>query len=74
LADLANKPRLVAEVRSPDNLPRLFTNQLLNAAVVSRFQFPSPGTREPNTPDEWFIKRFQVVTAATALPLPQTTH
>ena len=68
LAELSNKPRLVAGARSPDNLPRLFTNQLLNVAVVSRFQFPSPGVREPNTPDEWFTKRFQIVTAATVLP------
>jgi hypothetical protein len=68
LAELVNKPRLIAEARSPDNLSRCFTNQLLNVAVVSRFQFPSPGVREPNTPDEWFTKRFQVVTSATALP------
>lgn len=71
VAELGNKPKLIAESRSPDNLPKLFQNQLLQVAVVSRFQFPSPGHEKPKTPQEWFTKRFQIITQATASSLPK---
>ena len=72
LAELTRKPKLVAESRSPDYLQKLIENQLIAVAVVSRFQFPSPGTDSPKTPQEWFTKRYQVVTAQTAATLPKT--
>jgi len=69
-AELAVKPRLIAEARGVDNLSSLFQHQLLDVAVVSRFQYPAPGTRKPKTPQEWFTKRYQIVTAANAATLP----
>jgi hypothetical protein len=68
LEELAKKPKLVAEARSPDNLPKLFEQNLLNAAVVSRFQFPAPGPVKAKTPDEIFNKRYQIVTASAPSP------
>lgn len=71
IAELGNKPKLIVEDRSPYDLQRLFTNDLLHVAVVSRFQFPSPGTEKPKTPQEWFTKRFQIVTPSMASSLPK---
>ncbi len=71
VAELTRKPKLVAESRSPDYLPSLFSNQLITVAVVSRFQFPSPASGDPKSPQEWFTKRYQVVTAETAATLPK---
>ena len=71
IAELGNKPKLIAEARSPDNLQKLFQNQLLQAAVVSRFQFPSPGPEKPKTPQEWFTKRFQIITQSMSSSLPK---
>lgn len=66
------KPKLVALSRSTDNLPALFHTQLINVAVVSRYQFPSPGPDNPRTPQEWFTKRFQVVTPESLKALPES--
>lgn len=63
LAELGRKPRFIAESRSGDNLPALFENKLIDVAVVSRFQFPAPAPEKPHSPDEWFVKRYQVLTA-----------
>jgi len=63
IAELGRKPRFVAESRSGDNLPALFENKLIDVAVVSRFQFPAPGPEHPKTPQEWFAKRYQIITA-----------
>ncbi len=71
VAELGAKPKLIAEDRSPYDLQRLFTNDLLHVAVVSRFQFPSPGTDKPRTPQEWFTKRFQIITPSMLSSLPQ---
>jgi hypothetical protein len=72
LAQLTNKPpKLIAEARSTDHLPKLFENKLIEVAVVSRFEFPSPGTDNPRTREEWFTKRYQVVTATNAVSLPK---
>jgi hypothetical protein len=68
VAELVKKPKLIAEARSPDNLPRLFDQKLLNAAVVSRFQFPAPGPVKANTADEIFNKRYQIVTTSAPNP------
>jgi hypothetical protein len=65
------KPKLIALSRSTDNLPGLFNAQLINVAVVSRFHFPSPGTDNPRTPEEWFTKRFQIVTPESFKALPE---
>jgi hypothetical protein len=71
MEELGNlKPKLVAETRAPDNLPYLFANKLVEVAVVSRFQFPSPGPRAPKTASEWFTNRFQVVAADAVGTLP----
>lgn len=64
IAELAKKPKLIAEARSADNLPKIFEQKLLNSAIVSRFQFPAPGPLKAKTADEIFNKRYQIVTAA----------
>ena len=62
ISELGTKPKLVLESRSGDNVPALFEKKLAIAAVVSRFQFPAPAPEKPRTPEEWFVKRYQVVT------------
>ena len=71
LAELGKKPRFVAESRSGDNLPGLFENKLIDVAVVSRFEFPAPGPEKPRTPQEWFTKRYQIITAQAVGTLPK---
>jgi hypothetical protein len=66
IGELKRKPKLIAEVRSPDNLPQLFEHDLIQVALVSRFQFPAPGPIKPRTLDEWFTKRYQILTAQSA--------
>ncbi len=70
-AELTVKPRFIAEARAIDNLPSLFQHQLLEVAVVSRFQYPSPGPERPKTAEEWFNNRYQIVTATNAAALPK---
>jgi len=70
VAELTKLPKFVAETRSPDNLPKLFKNNLIQVAVVSRFKFPSPGTDNPKTGEEWFNKRYQIITDDNAKLLP----
>jgi|ERR1051326_184250 hypothetical protein len=65
LAELSRKPKFIAESRSGDNLPALFENKLIDVAVVSRFEFPAPGPEKPTTPQEWFTRRYQILTAQT---------
>lgn len=69
--ELEKKPKLIVESRSTDNLPKLFEKQLVQIAVVSRFQFPSPVKENPRTPQEWFTKRYQIVVAAGVAALPK---
>ena len=71
MAELAIKPRFIAESRSVDNLPKLFQHQLIDVAVVSRFQYPAPAPEKPRTPQEWFTKLFQVVTAQSVAAVPK---
>lgn len=66
VAELGKKPKLIVESRSGDNVYSLFQDKLIVAAVVSRFQFPAPAPEKPHTPDEWFVKRYQVLTADNA--------
>jgi hypothetical protein len=74
IAELAKKPKLIVESRSGDHVPDLFESQLLNVAVVSRFEFPAPGPEKPKTPQQWFEKRYQVLTAETASQLPKPSN
>jgi hypothetical protein len=71
MAELDKKPKLIAETRSYDNLGKLFESNLISVAVAARFQFPSPGPEKATTPDEWFTKRYQIVTPETAKSLPK---
>jgi len=71
ISELKKVPKFIAESRSPEYLPRLFEKQLIHAAVVSRFSFPAPGPVEPKTPEEWFNKRYQVLTAEVAGTIPR---
>ncbi len=71
MAELAIKPRFIAESRSVDNLPKLFEHQLIDVAVVSRFQYPAPPPEKPGTPQEWFTKRFQAVTPQSVANVPK---
>jgi coenzyme F420-reducing hydrogenase delta subunit len=71
-AELGKKARLIAESRSGDNLPALFERKLIEVAVVSRFEFPAPGPEKPTTPEEWFVKRYQVLTADPGDKLSKT--
>ena len=71
IAELGTKPKLIVEDRSPYDLHRLFTNELLHVAVVSRFEFPAPSVEKPKTPQQWFTKRFQIVTPQTMSSLPK---
>ena len=71
LAELAKSPKFIAEARSPDHLPKLFEKRLIQAAIVSRFVFPAPGPLHPKTPQEWFDKRYQVITADGVSTIPK---
>jgi hypothetical protein len=72
VAELGTKPKLIVESRSGENLYGLFQDKLVVAAVVSRFQFPAPAPEKPHTPNEWFVKRYQVLTPDDVKILPKT--
>ncbi len=63
-------PKFIAEVRQAEKLKTLFDKKVIDAAIVSRFEFPAPGPEKARTAQEWFEKRYQVVTAANAATLP----
>jgi hypothetical protein len=69
IKELKITPKLVAETRSADNLPKLFKKKLIHVAVVSRFTFPAPIEGRPRDARQWFDKYRQVVTADTAKQL-----
>ncbi len=71
VAELTNPPKFIAESRTPDHLPKLFDKQIIQVAVVSRFVFPAPGPREPRTAQEWFDKRYQVISADSVKTIPK---
>ncbi len=70
LADLPKVPKFIAESRSPDHLPKLFQKQIIQVAIVSRFVFPAPDPRTPKTPQQWFDKRYQLITADDVKTIP----
>src|SRR6185436_15607884 len=57
IKELTKMPKFIVQARSPDHLFKLFEKKLVQAAVVSRFNFPAPGPTTPKTPEEWFTKR-----------------
>ncbi|HEU0009033.1 MAG TPA: hypothetical protein VFT34_04370 [Verrucomicrobiae bacterium] len=70
IRELQARPKLIVEARSADKLKRLFDQHLLHVAIVSRFQFPAPVEGNPGTLRQWFDKRFQIVTAESAVTVP----
>ena len=70
LAQLKKTPKFVAEARSAEKLKRLFEQKVLSAAIVSRFQFPTPIKGQPRSPQEWFDQRYQIVTTSNLGELP----
>ena len=70
MRQLEAKPKFIAEARSAEKLKKLFEKEILHAAVVSRFQFPSPVEGKPATSRQWFDKRFQLITTENAASLP----
>jgi hypothetical protein len=70
MAEIATRPKFIAESSSTEHLPDLFAKQILQVAVVSRFVFPAPGPHKPKTPQEWFDKRYQIVTASAVASIP----
>ncbi len=74
ITQLKSQPKFIAESRSVEGLKKLFDKQLLHAAVVSRFQYPTPVKHTPRTRQEWFDQRFQVVTATNATFLPASAE
>ena len=70
ITQLEGKPKFIAECRSAEKLKKLFDKNVLQVAIVSRFEFPAPGKHNPKTPSQWFEKRFQVVTEKNSKDLP----
>lgn len=73
ISELQKVPKLIAEARSVDHLPKLFKKELISVVVASRFAFPAPGPIQPRNAHERFDKRYQVVVASnvTAIPKPE---
>ena len=71
ITELKKVPKLVAEARSVDNLPKLFKKELISIAVASRFNFPAPGPIQPRTAQERFDKRYQIVVAESVGTIPK---
>jgi hypothetical protein len=66
IAQLSDKrPRFIAESMTTEKMQKLFDKDILQLAVVGRFEFPAP-VRKPKTPHEWFENRYQIVTAQNA--------
>ncbi len=70
IGEMKYSPIFIAETRSTDHLPKLFEKKVIRVAVVSRFLFPAPGPLKPSTPQEWFDKRYQIVTALDPNTIP----
>jgi len=74
VSELTKMPKFIAETRSPDHLPKLFDKQLIQVAVACRFVFPAPGPRKIKTPQQWFDKRYQIVSADSAQTIPPASE
>ncbi len=73
LDQVGKSPSFVAECRSADKIKRLFDKNILQVAVVNRFEYPAPVKHNPKTPKQWFEKYYQVVTAENASSLPKNS-
>ncbi len=71
IAQIPTMPKFIVESSSTEHLPELFDKQIVQVAVVSRFVFPAPGPHKPKTPQEWFDKRYQIITSDAVSPLPK---
>jgi len=69
--ETGKKPKLIAESRGTDYLPNLFKHELIQVAVVSLYHNPTPAPEKPQSPAEWFVSRYQIVTPQTANTLPK---
>jgi hypothetical protein len=68
ISQLKSTPRLFAETHSPEKLKKMFDKNILQLAIVPRFEFPAPGPPKPQTGRQWFDRYFQVIETNTALP------
>lgn len=68
LKQLKSVPKFIAETRSYEALVTLREKKVMVSAIVPRFEFPAPGPRQPQTPQQWFDHYFQVVHANTPIP------
>jgi len=73
LAQVDKAPKFIAECRSPDKIRRLFDKNVLQVAVINRFEYPAPIKHNPKTPQQWFEKYYQIVTAENASDLPKNS-
>src|SRR6266498_1288612 len=53
VTQLKTSPRVIVEARSAEKLRTLFERHLVQAAIVSRFQFPTPIKGTPHNAQEW---------------------
>lgn len=73
LAELKPVPKLIAETHSPEKLTNLFSQKILVAAIVPRFQFPAPGPKKPHTGQQWFDRYYQLVGSGATAPQPDSS-
>jgi len=73
LAQVEKAPKFVAECRSPDKVKKLFEKNILQVAVINRFDYPAPIKHNPKTPKQWFEKYYQVIKTETASDLPKNS-
>jgi len=72
-AQVEKAPKFIAECRSPDKVKKLFEKNVLQVAVINRFDYPAPIKHNPKTPKQWFEKYYQVIKADTASDLPKNS-
>ena len=68
IAQIKSMPKFIAETHSPEKLTNLFQKNILQLAVVPRYEFPAPGPRKPRSSQEWFDHCFQIVSSKSAVP------
>jgi len=66
-------PKFIAETHSPERLQNLLQKNILQVAIVPRYEFPAPVPKKPRTNREWFDHYFQVIARATVLPTADAT-
>lgn len=64
-------PRFVASTRDLADAKKLLEKNWLRAAIVPRYDFPSPKD-DPKTTQDWFTRYFQVVTTNELASLPKS--